>query len=190
MTRLRTALGALLVALALAGCGLNAGPSVGPTVATSSAPAPDYLSFRANACAAFQAMTRAVGNPDTAAPSELGSVLDQAVESRDLATAERNAALIKAELEEAREYARLAGGWEPATPMMAAMDRVLVAFAAWTDAKVERIRDPSAPDPQAELERAGGIEAWTAMLQATRGIMAALPPGASPAPCEGVPISL
>jgi hypothetical protein len=61
------------------------------------------------------------------------------------------------------------------------MYRLLLAFAAWTSAKLAGLTDPSAIDPQTALEQAGGVAAWTGFLQGLGTVD--VPPGESPAPC-------
>ena len=49
------------------------------------------------------------------------------------------------------------------------MDRVFVAYEALTAAKLALARgEPNAIDPQAAYEAAGGVEAWSAMVEAMR----------------------
>ena len=180
-------------ALVLALVTLGGGAACGLGTAASPSPSPSraatYETFTADACAAFEALFRAYGNPDTASRSELMQSLDTAVEAQDLASAERFEALIGAEIAIGRQHAAAAGEWAPAAPAMDALDRVLTAFGAMADAKVEQVRNPPGPDPQQAFEAAGGLEAWTAMLQSARGIAAAVPPGATQRQCEGIPVS-
>ena len=50
-------------------------------------------------CSAFDSMFRAIGNPDTGEDSPMSADLDAAIEAGDLASVERLAATITAELE-------------------------------------------------------------------------------------------
>jgi hypothetical protein len=65
---------------------------------------------------------------------------------------------------------------------MAAMDTLLVALEAETTAKLAAARHtPGAIEPQTAFEQAGGVQAYTVMLQ---GISTMQPPaGASPKAC-------
>lgn len=183
--RSRIALIALIVAAAAA-CDTGAPrPSPSPT---SSPAATSFAEYAVGFCSAFQALFRAVGNPDTAAGSDLSKALDAAVAAKDGTTAERLAAEITRELESGRQSGADAGGWPPAAPMMAQFDRVIVAFEAMTAAKVAVAKGAqNAVDPQAALEQAGGVEAWFAMFAAWQTIEPERPAGVQP--CAGVPIS-
>ncbi len=190
--RLRILVLALVAALAAA-CGSGA-PSATTTPTPTTVPTPtappaatSFSEYGVAFCSAFQALFRAVGNPDTAEGSELSHGLDAAVAAHDGETAVRLAGNIKAELEAGRRQAKVGAGWAPAAPTMVQLDRLLVAFEAMTDAKVAKAKgDPNA-DPQAALERSGGLEAWTGMLTAW-GAMAADRP-ANVQPCANVPIN-
>ena len=139
-------------------------------------------------CSAFQALFRAVGNPDTAEGSVLSKALDDAVVAHDGDAAERLAAQITIELESGRQHVAFARGWLPAAPTMVQLDRVLIAFEAMTAAKAAAAKQvPNAGDPQAAFEQAGGPEAWTAMFEAYRAIGSERPQGVQP--CANVPIS-
>jgi len=172
---------------ALGACGVGApGASL-----SSSTPAPVATSFEEYAvsfCAAFDAMFRAVGNPDTAAGSELSKALDAAVATHDGSAAEPLAAEITTELELGRHHVAQAGGWPPAAPVMAQLDRVFMAFEAMTAAKLAAAQgEPDAVDPQAAFEQAGGVEAWFAMFDLGRTIQAERPAEAKQ--CANVPVS-
>ena len=86
------------------------------TVAACSAPAASSLppvtfeEFATNACDAFSAMFRAVGNPDAGTDSELSKALDEAVQRGDPAEAGRLAEAITVELESGRKAASRAAG--------------------------------------------------------------------------------
>ena len=157
--------------------------------AASSLPPATFEEFATNACDAFSAMFRAVGNPDAGTDSELSKALDEAVQRGDPAEAGRLAEAITVELESGRQAASRAAAWPPGFAAMSELDRVLLAFEAMIDAKRQAVGNPDGPDPQAAFEAAGGGEAWTRMLQAAQAQGAARPPNAPPHECEGVPIS-
>jgi hypothetical protein len=171
----------LIMAIAAA-CGSGA-PSATPLPAATS-----FDEYAVGFCAAFQALFKAVGNPDTAAGSELSKALDDAVTAGDGGAAEQLAGEITAELESGRRHVAYARGWAPAAPMLDQLDRVFVAFEAMTAAKAAKANGaPGAIDPQAALEQAGGIEAWFAMLTAWPTLEDGRPDGVQP--CADVPIS-
>lgn len=172
----------VLIVLAGAACGTGT-PSATPTPAAAS-----FEEYAVAFCSAFDAMFQAVGNPDTGSASVLSKSLDDAVAARDVASAERLAATITSKLETGRQQAAAASRWQPAGPMMVQLDRVLVAFEAMIVAKRAAANPaPGAIDPQTALEQAGGVEAWSAMLQAA-GAMTR-PAGATAQPCATVPIT-
>ena len=181
---------AALLAAAIAGCAAGA-PSPVPTPVPTPTPLPGATSFAeygVSFCSAWEALFRAVGNPDTAEGSVLSKALDAAVASHDGKAADRLAAEITTELESGRRDVARGGGWPPATPMMKQLDRVFVAFEAMTAAKRAAANQvPGAVDPQVALEQAGGLEAWTAMFEAYATIGAARP--AKVEGCANVPIS-
>jgi hypothetical protein len=138
-------------------------------------------------CSAFDSMFRAVGNPDTGSGSVLSKSLDDAVAAGDVASAERLAGTITSELEAGRQHVAVAGGWEPARPMMAQLDRVFVAFEAMIAAKrAAAAHAPNAVVPQTAFEQAGGAEAWFAMFEALRTMER--PAGAAAHQCPTVPV--
>lgn len=175
----------VLIAAASAACGTGA-----PSQPPSPTPMPRATTFEEYAvsfCAAWTALFTAVGNPDTGSGSVLSLALDRAAAAQDEMVARQKAAEITAELESGRRHAAAAGGWAPAAPMLAELDRVFVAFEAMTAAKVAVARgDPNAIEPQAALEGAGGIEAWFAGI-AAYGAM--YPDGPTSEQCVGVPIA-
>ena len=131
--------------------------------------AASYEEYFVAACAAWDGLFRAVGNPDTGSGSDLSRALDAAVTARDVPSAERAAAGMASELKAAREQVAVAAGWAPRTAMMAQLDRVLAAFEVGTAAKLAVAKGtPNAVDPQAAFEGAGGLEAWFAMIEAGR----------------------
>lgn len=152
--------------------------------ATQAAPT-SYEEYRVAACSAWDALFRAVGNPDTGTGSDLSRALDQAVAARDPASADRLAVEIENELAAGRGHVAIAGGWLPRADAMIQLDRVFVAFEAMTDAKRQAARgEPNAVDPQAALEAAGGIDAWFALMEAMRAST-----GVTDQPCPNVPVT-
>ena len=137
----------------------------------------------------MQALFRAVGNPDTGAGSELSDALEQAASDRDPAAAARAAALIVSELEIGRTQAAHITGWPPTERVGQNLDRLFLAFAAWTAAAVEEARGTPGADRQRAFEEAGGLDAWTGMLQGVQEVMSQRPDG-PPRECEGVPMDL
>ena len=125
---------------------------------------------------------RAYGNPDTNAPSALRTTLEDAVAAGDAAGAERASTAMLNELEAGRRFAATAARWQPGATTAASLDRLLLAFEAWTSAKLALMANPSAIDPQTAFEQAGGVEAWTGALQGIQETP--IPPDASPTPCR------
>lgn len=160
------------------------------TPAPSATPLPAATSFEAYAlsfCAAFDALFRAVGNPDTGSASALTRSLDDAIKAHDVTSADRLVASITAELEAGRRHAASAGGWPPRAQMMANLDRVLVAFEVAIAAEGSAAHnDPEAAgsNSQAAFEQAGGAEAWFAMLEEAK-----TPVGETGQQCATVPVS-
>lgn len=160
----------VLTALACVGCAgaapsLSAHPATAPSVSTRPAIA-SYEDYHVEACQAWDALDRAVGNPDTGSGSRLSRALDQAVEAGDAASAERLAADIKAELASGRRHLEAAGTWAPRASTVAELDRVFEAFEAMIDAKRAAASGASdALDPQLAFEQAGGVDAWYAMFE-------------------------
>ena len=169
-----------IVLLTVAACSAPAASSVAPAT---------FEEFAANACDAFSAMFRAVGNPDAGTDSELSKALDEAIRRGDPAETDRLAQAITTELESGRQAASLASAWPPGSAMMSQLDRVLLAFEARIDAKRQAAGNPGALDPQAAFEEAGGLVAWGAMFEAARAIQSTRPANLPPHECEGVPIS-
>ena len=180
--RRRWGVSILFVALLGAGCGAPTSPATARPAAAS------YDEYFVAACAAWDALFRAVGNPDTGSGSDLSKSLDQAVKASDVASAERLAGAIVRELEAGRQQVAVAGGWQPRAAVMVQLDRVFVGFEAMTAAKVSVARhDPNAVDPQAALEQAGGVDAWFAMFEAARS--AGMTGAATEKECPNVPVS-
>ena len=174
-----------LIVAAAAACGTGI-----PSAAPSPSPRPAATSFEEYAvsfCSAWEALFRAVGNPDTAAGSVLSKALDEAVTAKNGQEAERLATEITAELESGRRHAAVAGGWPPAAPAMTQMDRLFVGFEAMIAAKAAASTgEPSAVDPQAAFEQAGGLEAYFAMIEAMRARPSAGQAGAKQ--CPNLPV--
>ena len=170
----RAAALAVLAFLAVA-CASGAQPS--PSV-----PPATYSDYDAAICGGFTSLLRAYGNPDTNGPSAMRTALEDAVAAGDAAAAEQAATAMLNELEAGRRLAATAARWEPGAMTAASLDRLLLAFEAWTSATLALMANPSAIDPQTAFEQAGGVEAWTGTLQ---GIQTTpVPPGASPKPCR------
>ena len=158
----RASLAALLVFVA--GCGQGSAPS--PT-ATPMPLARSADEFAAAFCSSLSAMARAIGNPDTAADSQLSAALDDAIKSGDKAAVERVAASMQAELATGRQFAAVAGGWEPGAKAAQLADRLIVAFVAFVEAKrAAAAQGLTAADEraQAALIQAGGGAAWESLL--------------------------
>jgi len=175
--------GVLIAVIVLAGAACGDGSSR----ATARPAAASYDEYVVAACAAWDAMFRAVGNPDTASGSDLSRALDEAVTAGDGAAADRLATDIERELNVGREQVAVAGGWPPRASVMVQLDRVFVAFEAMIAAKrAAARREPNAVDPQAAFEKAGGVDAWFAMIDAMR---AAGGGGATDQQCSNVPVT-
>ncbi len=183
--RLRTGVVALVVlGAAVASCS---------PAATAAPGATSYQEFRPAFCSAWEALFRAVGNPDTGAGSDLSKALDAAIAAGDQAAVERAATAIAAELADAHRQSAFAAGWQPAAPMMAEMDRLIAAYDAGLAAQRTAAGQGSEAARalrQSAFEKAGGLDAWQAMFSAVNLIGAALPAGQAAQPCANVPISI
>jgi hypothetical protein len=125
-------------------------------------------------CLSFAAMTRAIGNPDTAADSELSASLDAAIEAGDQAGLDKMAFTIRSEIAAGRSHAVVAAGWAPGSAAADALDDVLAAFEAMVEAKrVAADQGLQAADAagQAAFEAAGALAAWDRL----RATLAELP---------------
>ena len=189
-TRALALVAAALVAL-VAACATST-ESTPPAAATS------YVEFREGLCSAFDDLFKAIGNPDAGTDSALMKRLDEAVARGDIPAADLAARDITAILESARARARFAGGWAPASAVVAPMDGLFVAFEASTEAKRASAKagtDVAEIAAQRAFEEAGGVEAWTNMLRSFQDpeVMAAIaasrPPDMDPQ-CSTVPISV
>jgi hypothetical protein len=168
---------------------LGAACSGAPPSATGRPIAASYDEYRTSTCAAWDALFRAVGNPDTASGSDLSRALDAAVTAGDVETADRIAGEIVKQLRDGRDQIAVAGGWAPRTAVTVQMDRMFAAFEAMIEAKRASARqEPNAVDPQIVFEQAGGVEAWHAMFEAARKAGAGTA-GATERPCENVPVT-
>ena len=175
--------GVLVLALALVGGGCGSGQTGSPARPAAA----NYDEYATAACAAWDALFKAVGNPDTGGGSVLSKGLDEAVAAADVAAADRLAIDIARELQTGREQIGIAGGWAPRRPVMVQLDRVFAAFEAMVAAKRAAARhEPNAVEPQAAFEQAGGVEAWQAMFEAAR---AAGGGAATDRPCPNVPVT-
>ena len=169
----------LLVVLSAAGCA-GAAPSVSTAPEIAS-----YEEYHVVACQAWDALDRAVGNPDTGSGSELSRVLDEAATTGDGVAADRVVTDIKAQLATGRRHLAVAGTWKPRASTVAQLDRVFAAFEAMTDAKRAVAKgEPDAVDPQLAFEQAGGVEAWYAMFDTLSA-----QDMASGKPCPNVPVT-
>jgi hypothetical protein len=183
-----------LIAVATAACGVLTpvaqDPDDAPSPVVSAAPLPAATSFDEYAisfCSTFEALFRAVGNPDTGEGSALSTRLDQAVEAGDGGMATAVATEIIATLESGRRDAARAAGWAPAAALMTNVDQLLAAFQAMTAAKAALARgDPGAIDPQIALEQAGGLTAWSATIEAWAALEPYRPAGTQPCPAAPV----
>jgi hypothetical protein len=178
-----------LISALLIACQAGA-PGSSAAMSPSAAPSPGASSFAEYApafCAAFQALWRGVGNPDTGIGSELSKALDAAMAAGDATAADELATKVKTELEAGRVHAAFAGGWPPAAAMMRDMDRIFIAFEAMADAKATAAKTPGSASPQVVFEEAGGIDAWTAVMTAWPTLADQRP--ADVPQCEGVPIT-
>jgi hypothetical protein len=179
---------ALLIAMIVAGCGgAPASPSTRPGATT-------FEEFRTANCAAWESMFLAVGNPDTASGSELSHALEDAIAGGDFATADRNAAAIREELETGRAHVAVAMSWPPSAAPMAQLDRVLVAFEVYIEAEraaAGKGLSAAKQEAQAAFEAAGALEAWGLLLtpDTWAEVNAARPAGVQPQPCGDLPIS-
>jgi hypothetical protein len=185
MHRPKHAIAFILVTVLAAACGAAAPSAAQPTDAPSPRAA-TFEEYSTALCGAFDAMFQGVGNPDTGSGSALSKALDQAVEARDVATAERLALTITTTLEAARQEAAVAGRWPSAASMAVQLDRVLLAFEAMIAAKKTKATGAAA-DPQATFEAAGGVDAWTAMFRAYPAVVR--PSGSPNQQCPTVPLT-
>ena len=150
--------------------------------------ATSYADYWREACAAWDSLTRAIGNPETGEGSELSRALDEAIESGDGAAADRLAAEITTEIALGREHLAAARAWVPGARAVGAADDMFAAFEAMTEAKRAVANDePPAQDPQAVFQAAGGIDAWYAMLEALDETHDAA--GSEARRCPNVPIT-
>lgn len=155
---------AAFAAVALVGC------SAAPAASPSPTPMPKATSvqeFGAAACSALTAMSRAIGNPDTASDSVLSAALDDAIRSGDLAAVDAAAARMQTELASGRQLAAVAAGWAPGAETAGNVDQLIAAFEAMTEAKrAAASQGLKAADQagQTALMAAGAADAWQALI--------------------------
>jgi hypothetical protein len=174
-------------ALALLTCIAAACSQAAPPVPSAPA-AESHDEFVTAACAAFDELDAAIGNPDSGTGSELSKALDTAVGSGDVATANRLADESIARLESGRRQLAIAGGWEPGRAMATATDRFFLTSEVLVNGKRAGAATRDLQAGQAAFEKAGGLEAWRGMVSAAGAIQ--LPAGTSPKPCPNVAIQL
>ena len=174
-----------LIAAATAACASGA-PSPVPSPSTVAA-ATSFDEYAVGFCSAFEAMFRAVGNPDTAEGSERARRLIRRSPPTTAIPPPGSVPRSRSILETGRQHVVFARGWQPAAPTMVQLDRVLVAFEAMTAAKVAAANQaPNAVNPQVAFEASGGLDAWTAMFEAYAAIGSARPTAVPP--CAAVPV--
>lgn len=181
---------AAVLALSIVATACGGGAAV-PSASPSSAPrgASTYDEFATEACSAFAAMQRAIGNPDTGEGSALSDQLEAAASAGDADAAAVAAEAVEKELQAGRGHAMAAAAWAPANRMMTAFDRFLAAYQAMVAKELARARgEAGARDSQQVFEAAGGAEAWTQTLEGYQELMASRPSGAAPRDCLGVPV--
>jgi hypothetical protein len=171
---------ALLTVIAVA-CG-SSGQSASSEQPSPSPQPASFSDYDAALCGAFTSLIRAYGNPDTNSQSVMRKALEDALTAGDPAAAQRASAAMLNELEAGRRLAASAARWQPGATTAVSLDRLLLAFEAWTSAKLALASDPSATDPQKAFEKAGGVEAWAATLNGVA--RTPVPSGASPTPCR------
>src|SRR5215212_9332156 len=189
---------ALIVALSTACQAPAEGIKPSASASASAARAATYLEFRDGFCSAWEALDRAIGNPDAGSDSELTGALNAAIASGDAPAAQGLATTIIGLLEVGRERTRYAGGWPTAASVTSEMDRIFVAFEAATAAKRDAARLGAAEATkrgEAAFTAAGGATAWFATIRALqveetmRAIAAARPSGV-PAMCPNAAVSI
>ena len=174
--------GAIFTVLLAAGCSQAISPASAAPAATS------HEEFVTAACAAFDELDAAIGNPDTGTGSKLSDALDAAVESGDVATANRLADESIARLEEGRRQLTIAGGWEPGREMATAADKFFMASEVLVNGKRAGAATRDLQAGQAAFEQGGGLAAWQGMITAAGSIE--LPAGSTPIRCPNVAIQL
>jgi hypothetical protein len=179
----------IMIAASVVACG--AGAPTPPPAATPTPPpavATSFDEYATASCSAWGTLFRVVGNPDTAGWTDAVHQLQAAAKAHDDATAARLQGQINTELEGARLQIAYAAGWPPASRPMAQMDRFFAAMETWITAYVDVAKGvPNAPDPQAALEAAGGVDAWHAMFEAYSDVASFRP--ASVARCPDAPVT-
>ena len=168
------------------GIAVACGQATSPAPSTPAAASHDE--FVAAACLAFDDLGAAIGNPDTGTGSALSKSLNSAVSSGDVPTANRIADESMARLEAGRRQLAIASGWVPGRAMATATDRFLLVSETLVSGKRDGAATRDAGAGQAAFEKAGGQEAWQAMLAAAAAIP--LLAGSSPKPCPNVAVQL
>lgn len=135
-------------------------------------------------CGAWEALLRAVGNPDTGGGSDLSKSLDAAIAAGDVATADRVMTNILGEFKAGREQIAVAAGWQPRAGEMALFDRVFVTFEAALVARLAAAKRGETPQPGA-VEQVAARDAWITMLD-TMGRRGA---AATDPQCANVPVT-
>ena len=148
-----------------------------------------FEEFATDACDAFEAMFRAVGNPDAGTDSELSKALDEAVQRGDPAEAGRLAEAITVELESGRTVgvtsSGLAAGLRDDEPARSRPPGIRGADRREAPGRGEFLWT----GPSGGVRSGRWLDAWGAMFEAARAIQTARPANLPPHECEGVPIS-
>lgn len=182
-----------LLILAVAAC--SGTPSVAPEPTGQRAPT-SFAEYAEGFCSAMLAMTRAIGNPDTGADSDLSFVLEAAIEKGDLASATETAAKVRAELQTARREASRIAGWPEGADPARQLDRFLAALEVYLAAMLAAAPqgiDAARTAGQQAFEAEGAITSWTSMfeglnnLATTREQMKMLDCGIPPDPRDPSP---
>ena len=169
-----------ILVLTAAGCSAPAASSVAPAT---------FEEFATDACDAFGAMFRAVGNPDAGTDSELSKALDEAVQRGDPAEAGRLAEAITVELESGRQSASQAAAWPPGFAMMSQLDRVLLAFEARSTRSVRPRGIPRCTGPSGGVRGRRWHHRVAGDVRGRPGDPGRAPGQPAPARMRGVPIS-
>ena len=168
-----------ILVLAVAACSAPAAPSLAPAT---------FEEFATNACDAFEAMFRAVGNPDAGTDSELSKALEEAVQRGDPAEAGRLAEAITVELESGRQAASRAAAWPPGFAAMSA--RSLAPCIRGDDRReAPNRREPGWTGPSGGVRGGRRRGRLDADAPGSPGSGAACPSNAPPHECDGVPMS-
>lgn len=166
--------------------------------AGSPTPVPAATSFeeyRTAFCSSWEALFRAIGNPDTGEGSELSDAMDAAISRRDLGQVDTLAARIQGELAAGRRQIAFAAGFGPGAQVMSYMDRLFADFGVLIEAK--RAAAPQGLEvattrSQAAFEATGALDTWRTLMspESWSALEAARPSGEEQRNCENVPIGL